>query len=240
MDAHGRRRRDLLCGGAAVAAAALAGCAGFAGGPATGTDPSSTDAGTPADAGGAHEEALGGAAGPSARASAGAPTTSPDAPAGRPDAPAASPDGPAASGGSLAPNDILLPSVDVGDGPRGLLPLRKPGRVVLLDFFATWCPPCGPEMANLLAARERFDRERVYVLSITQESDEGAIRAFWERHGATWPVVMDPGLRSARRYAVTSFPTIVVLAPDGTRVMRHRGLTGERRIVAALETALER
>jgi thiol-disulfide isomerase/thioredoxin len=137
-------------------------------------------------------------------------------------------------------DDLVLPSLDVAGSPGGLVPLRPEGKAVLLDFFATWCPPCEPEMDNLRAVRDRYDRADVFIVSVTQETDESAIESFWTDNQGTWPVVMDPSTRAARAYDATSIPTIVVLAADRTEVARHTGLVGEQPLAEALEEALGR
>lgn len=141
--------------------------------------------------------------------------------------------------GSGEDQELEFQSLDVAGSPGGPITLAPPGTVALLDFFATWCPPCKPEMANLRAARARFDRDAVQIVSITQESDEAAVRQFWIDYDGTWPVVLDPDLRATRAYDVTRLPTIVVLGADGGRVFRHTGLAGEARIVDAIERALD-
>lgn len=185
--------------------------------------------------------ALAGCTGESAPAA----TTS-EAPAGNDSGGSAPGDGPGAAGngtattrddGANAGDGLVLPSLDVGGSPGGLVELRPAGRVVLLNFFATWCPPCDPEMDNLRAVRNEFDPSELFVVSITQESDEAAVETFWEENRGTWPVVTDSGARAMRRYDVTTIPTIVALAPDGTEVERHTGLVGEDDLVAAVEAA---
>jgi thiol-disulfide isomerase/thioredoxin len=135
---------------------------------------------------------------------------------------------------------LLLPSLDVEGSPGGLVALEPQGKATLLDFFATWCPPCEPEMAVLRSVREQYGDGEAAIVSVTQERDEAAVESFWETHRGSWPVVLDPSTRAARRYGVTTIPTIVVLAPDGTEVARHTGFVAEARLLEALETALER
>lgn len=95
-------------------------------------------------------------------------------------------------------------------------------------------------MANLRAARDQFSEEKVFIVSITQETDEAAIKQFWEQYNGAWPVVMDPDLIATKKYDVKGIPTIIVLTPDGTSVMRHRGLAGEEKIVSNIEDALRK
>ena len=138
------------------------------------------------------------------------------------------------------PSPLTLESVEVAGSPGGPVTLRPAGRVAVLSFFATWCAPCKPEMANLRAARDRFDRDAVSIVSITAEEDRDAVEHFWRRYRGTWPVVLDTDLEATRRYDVAGVPTTLVFAADGERVLRHAGLASEEAIVEAIAEALER
>lgn len=133
---------------------------------------------------------------------------------------------------------LRLPSLTAPGSPGGPLTVVPPGKVVLLDFFATWCPPCETEMPNLRAVRSQFDLANVHLVSLTQETDQRAVKRFWTENRATWPVVVDPTLTATQRFDVTALPTIVVLASDGTETFRHVGLSGKDRLVTAVEGAL--
>ncbi|WP_458206104.1 TlpA family protein disulfide reductase [Haladaptatus sp. NG-SE-30] len=128
-----------------------------------------------------------------------------------------------------------LETLSVAGSPGGSVRVRPPEKTVLLDFFATWCAPCGPQMKHLRAVRERFDSKSFYLLSITSETDREAVRSFWKEYDATWPVAIDPDLEAATQYDAKRLPTLLLLAPDGTEHWRHVGLAATDTIVSEIE-----
>lgn len=109
------------------------------------------------------------------------------------------------------------------------------GRVALLDWWATWCAPCKPQMTGLREIRARFPD--VHMLSITNEGDDAPIEEFWTEYRGTWPVASDTGLRTNERFGVTRMPTLLVFDPRGTETWRHVGLAASESIAKQLREA---
>ncbi|PSQ60713.1 TlpA family protein disulfide reductase [Halobacteriales archaeon SW_7_71_33] len=129
---------------------------------------------------------------------------------------------------------LTVDTLSVAGSPGDAVPVA-PERVTLLDFFATWCAPCKPQMAELRAVDRQFSD--VHLLSITSERDEDAVRSFWREYEGTWPVGVDPDLDVSSEYRAGSVPTMVVLDPAGEQRWRHSGLAAADSIAAELEAA---
>ncbi|MEF8776348.1 MAG: TlpA disulfide reductase family protein [Haloarculaceae archaeon] len=146
-----------------------------------------------------------------------------------------SPDG----NGSRAGNSdtLRLDTLAVGGSPGGNIGLDPPGSPVLLDFFATWCAPCKPQMDHLRTIEGEFDDLR--LRSVTRETDREAIASFWRDYEGSWPVAMDPELLAFETYGVTRVPVLVVLDAEGAEVWRHAGLASADSIRSAVREARE-
>jgi thiol-disulfide isomerase/thioredoxin len=110
-----------------------------------------------------------------------------------------------------------------------------PAAPALLDFWATWCAPCKPQMAELRTVREQFPD--AHILSITNERDTAAVEEFWREFEGTWAVAQDTELRTNERFDVTRMPTLLVFDAEGTEVWRHVGLAAADSIAAELREA---
>jgi thiol-disulfide isomerase/thioredoxin len=130
---------------------------------------------------------------------------------------------------------LTLRTLDVGGSTGGEVVVEPSGSVTLLDFFATWCAPCKPQMKHLRSVHEQYPG--VHLVSITSERDEGAIHSFWREYDGTWPVALDPELKATSKYGADSLPTMVVTDPEGSETWRHRGLSAADTIATKLEAA---
>lgn len=140
-----------------------------------------------------------------------------------------------AAGDGDGSEGIHLETFDVVGSPGTTMRVRPPGEVVLLDFWATWCAPCEPQMDELRQIRTTFPD--VHLLSITNEDDQAAIEQFWREHEGTWPVASDPSLETNQAFGVNRIPTLLVFDPDGTEVWRHVGLAAAGTIENRLREA---
>lgn len=99
------------------------------------------------------------------------------------------------------------------------------GKVVLLNFWATWCAPCRKEMPQIAELQEKFGGEDFEVLTIaTGRNSPAGIEKFFEENGITnLPRHQDPKQALARQMAVIGLPITVLLNRDGQEVARLLG-----------------
>lgn len=102
------------------------------------------------------------------------------------------------------------------------------GKVVLLDFWATWCLPCLAQMPHLRELSQRFAERDVVVLGVVLDGKQRRpLRSFLARHDITWPQVHQPlafGSDAARHFGIDTVPATVVVDRRGRIVARN--LTG--------------
>jgi cytochrome c biogenesis protein CcmG, thiol:disulfide interchange protein DsbE len=111
---------------------------------------------------------------------------------------------------------------NLAGGTSSLAKLR--GSFVLLNFFASWCPPCRIESPQLMKfAYSRPSGQKVAVLGVVYGDTASNAAAFEQQVGATWPSLVDPGERIAISYGVDDPPQSFLIAPDGRVVDRILG-----------------
>jgi cytochrome c biogenesis protein CcmG, thiol:disulfide interchange protein DsbE len=93
------------------------------------------------------------------------------------------------------------------------------GRVVLVNFWATWCPPCVEEMPSLERLHRALGPEGLVVIGISVDADDNAVRDFVARAGVSFPMLRDPGAHTAAAYRTTGYPETFVIGRDG-RLLR--------------------
>ncbi len=92
------------------------------------------------------------------------------------------------------------------------------GQVVLLDFWATWCPPCREELPNVLATYQRHKDKGFNIVGISLDDDKAAMLNFTATNNMTWRQIFDGGAWKSAvpvRYKVNSIPFTVLIGRDG-------------------------
>jgi thiol-disulfide isomerase/thioredoxin len=99
------------------------------------------------------------------------------------------------------------------------------GRVVLVNFWASWCGPCRAEMPSIEQLRRSLEREPFAVLAVNVGEDAATVRSFAGRVAMGFALLLDPESRVTRAWGARALPTSFVIGPDGH--IRYRAI-GER------------
>lgn len=97
------------------------------------------------------------------------------------------------------------------------------GKVVLLNFWASWCGPCRYEHPALVRAARTWPDSQVVVLGVLYQDSPANARRFLRELGGEWTTVLDPGSRIAIEYGVWGVPETFFIAPDGTISHKQNG-----------------
>ena len=90
------------------------------------------------------------------------------------------------------------------------------GKVVLVHFWATWCPPCVEEMPKLEYLYRSYKGSGIEILAVSVDESPEAVAAFIQKNRITIPVLRDPDRKTAGRYGTFKFPETYVLDRQGT------------------------
>jgi thiol-disulfide isomerase/thioredoxin len=98
------------------------------------------------------------------------------------------------------------------------------GKVVLLNFWATWCGPCRMEVPDLVELQKKYP-ERLQVIGlVVDDEDQDAVRAFAKRYGINYPIAMATNEMRIRFGGVPALPTSFIIDAQGRVMQKHIGL----------------
>ncbi len=121
--------------------------------------------------------------------------------------------------GVRAPN-FALPTLD---GDRRIELVDLAGKVVFLNFWATWCKPCEAEMPAMERLYRSQQGNAFEMLAVSVDQGPEPVREFRDRLELSFPILMDTEQRVAERYQSFQFPETYLIAPDGRVVERFIG-----------------
>jgi peroxiredoxin len=112
------------------------------------------------------------------------------------------------------------------DGPNLRLKEQR-GRVVMVNFWATWCGPCRQEMPQLNRLFEKYRASGFVLLGVNVDDDSSKAREVASKLGVTFPVLLDTDKTVSKLYDLSTMPSTVIIDRDGKVRYVHRGyLTG--------------
>jgi len=100
---------------------------------------------------------------------------------------------------------------------------RFRGKVVFLNFWASWCPPCRAEMPSMERLYEVYANDDFVMLAVNVEQDAEPVRRFVQAHAHTFPVLLDSEATAQRLYGVDRFPETFLIDKQGRVVERYIG-----------------
>ena len=112
------------------------------------------------------------------------------------------------------------------------------GQVVMLNFWATWCPPCRAEMPAIERAYEHYRDQGLVVLAINNGERATEITPFTQAFALQFPVVLDTDRRLQDVFAITGYPTSLFIGRDGSTYATHVGGLSPVQLTGYIETGL--
>lgn len=97
------------------------------------------------------------------------------------------------------------------------------GKVVILDFWATWCPPCRAEMPSLQQLGEIYGPEQLLVLALNVGEGPRRIAQYLQSSGLNLTVLLDPKSEAAKAWGANVLPTTILIDAEGRPRQRVRG-----------------
>ena len=122
---------------------------------------------------------------------------------------------------NLVAPDFVLPQLD--GTPLRLSAYR--GKVVLLDFWATWCDPCRAETPHFVELEQKYADRGLQVIGVSMDDTSEPVRDFYQRFHMNYPVVMGDAKTGEAYGGVLGLPIAFLLDRDGRIIAKHMGST---------------
>jgi thiol-disulfide isomerase/thioredoxin/Tfp pilus assembly protein PilF len=113
------------------------------------------------------------------------------------------------------------------------------GRVVVMDFWATWCPPCRASVPELRELTKKYPTDKLVLISVSADKDEKEWREFVAKKNMDWAQYRDTDHKVLDAFAIHAFPTYLVIDGDGVVKERITGLNPQESVVHRLKATLQ-
>ena len=137
----------------------------------------------------------------------------------------------------LVPQDFTLQLLAGGSAALS----SYKGKVVILNFWATWCPPCRDEMPSMETLYRRFKDQGLEILAVNLGENTATVRQFIQNNRHTFPVLLDSNNRISAIYGVEAIPTSYILDREGRIIARIVGAIywDTPRVIAAFDALIK-
>ena len=120
------------------------------------------------------------------------------------------------------PPAFKLPTLQNSDAKSLSLTDFK-GKVVYVDFWASWCGPCRQSLPILNTLREKYKAEGFEVIAINVDENTDDAKAFLKKYPVNYPIVSDPAAKTPELYKINGMPTAFLIGKDGKVKYKHEG-----------------
>jgi peroxiredoxin len=136
--------------------------------------------------------------------------------------------------------DVGRKAPDISGESTSGVPVRLSGykgKVVLLDFWATWCQPCRAMIPHEMELNRQFDTRPFAILGISRDNKREDLKNFVDREKIPWPNIFDGGGTICKEWEISAFPTFVLIDHKGIIIGRWEG--GGAHASAEIERAVD-
>lgn len=124
--------------------------------------------------------------------------------------------------GNNAPNFTLT---DLSGKKVNLQDVIRSNRVTILNFWATWCPPCRSEIPEFIRFSQKYSRQQVTIIAVNLQEKTDEVRTFAQKNGMNFPILLDQSGNVGGQYQIYAIPTTLFINNSGIIQYKIEGAT---------------